>query len=118
MVTRVYQHDPHSPRVQIRAELPLLRAGLERIVSKAGLRVTDPDETGDVVIRTPAGPRSDVLVDVCADESSLTLTITGIVEPANRTHILHLVAVLLGCTDSPPLASPVIQSAKTTLPMG
>jgi hypothetical protein len=84
------------PGVRVIADVPLIRAGLLRAATKAGMRAVAGAEVPDVTLHSPDQPRHEASVDVCADLGRVTLTVQACTSPEIWPALEALVAQLLG----------------------
>jgi hypothetical protein len=89
------------PGVRVIAEVPLIRAGLLRAASRAGMRAVGGTEHPDVTLHSADLPRNESPVDVCADLGRVTVTLQGRTNPELWPVLQALVAQLLGDEERP-----------------
>lgn len=91
----VYKRPSDADFVTVRAGVPLLRAGLERMVLRAGLGLVGSEADARVVVRTLDHSPSAALLDVCVADGSVTLTLHAAVDSALWDALPGLVGLLL-----------------------
>jgi hypothetical protein len=84
------------PGVRVIADIPLIRAGLLRAATKAGMRAVGGTEIPDVTLHSADESRHETPVDVCADLGRVTLTVQSCTSPEIWPALEALVAQLLG----------------------
>jgi hypothetical protein len=90
-----------QPAVHVIADVPLIRAGLMRAATRAGMRAVSADEAADVTLHSPGDSADPTPVDVCAGLGRVTLTVQAPTSPLVWPALQTLVAQLLGDETDP-----------------